>query len=104
MLKILPHATARMQRPVACLVLHGLGGGPYELQPLISAIEGAGLVVQAPVLPGHDEPGPTMPPSRWTDWLTKAEAAFDELAATETRVALVGFSTGATLAPRAGQS
>ena len=42
----------------ACLVLHGLGGGPYELQPLIAALEAAGLQVLAPIMPGHDGPGP----------------------------------------------
>ncbi len=85
-------------RPISCLILHGLGGGPYELAPLIAAIENVGLLVAAPVLPGHDGPGPTMPSSKWTDWATKAEAAFDELAAAGGRVAVIGFSTGATLA------
>jgi hypothetical protein len=35
----------RGQQSISCLVLHGLGGGPYELQPLIAALENAGLVV-----------------------------------------------------------
>ncbi len=91
-------ATDHAKQPVACLVLHGLGGGPYELEPLIAALENAGHVVKAPVLPGHDHPGPTMPRSSWTDWVATAEEAFDELTATETRVAVIGFSTGATLA------
>jgi carboxylesterase len=87
----------RTQQSISCLVLHGLGGGPYELQPLIAALENAGLVVAAPVLPGHEGPGPTMPASRWIDWAATAEAAFDELAAAGTPVAVIGFSTGATL-------
>ena len=64
-----------------CLVLHGLGGGPYELGPLIEALLGVGLRVSAPILPGHDGPGPMMPPSYWRDWANTAEAAFDDLAA-----------------------
>src|SRR5271165_5146004 len=86
-------STTRAERPASCLVLHGLGGGPYELRPLIAALQNAGLVVAAPVLPGHDSPGPTMPASKWSDWATIAEAAFDELAATGGRVAVIGFST-----------
>lgn len=81
----------------ACLVLHGLGGGPYELEPLIAELKRKGLVVLAPVLPGHEGPGPAMPASRWTDWAATAEAAFDELAATGSAVAVIGFSTGGTL-------
>ncbi len=86
------------KRPCSCLILHGLGGGPYELEPLIAAIKNAGLVVKVPVLPGHEGPGPTMPSSKWTDWVATADAAFDELNAAGEPVAVIGFSTGATLA------
>ncbi len=87
--------------PRSCLVLHGLGGGPYELAPVIDALRGEGFRVEAPVLPGHDDAvGPTMPGSTWPEWLGAAEAAFDGLASESEggRVAVVGFSTGATLA------
>ena len=83
---------------LACLVLHGLGGGPYELGPLITALEAAGVQALAPILPGHDGPGPVMPSSSWRDWLATAESAFDLLAAGGRDVAVVGFSTGGTLA------
>ncbi len=87
---------ARPRKP-ACLVLHGLGGGPYELDPLINALETAGLRVVAPVLPGHDGPGPVMPASLWRDWAAAAESAFDQLAVSGHPVVCIGFSTGATL-------
>jgi carboxylesterase len=79
-------------------VLHGLGGGPYELQPVISALEVAGVRVLAPIMPGHDAPGPVMPASSWRDWLSTVESAFDLLAAAGGEVAVIGFSTGGTLA------
>jgi carboxylesterase len=82
----------------SCLVLHGLGGGAYELDPLIGALKAEGLRVSSPVLPGHEGPGPVMPSSSWRDWAATAEAAFDELAAEGSPVAIVGFSTGSTLA------
>ena len=82
----------------SCLVLHGLGGGPYELGPVIAAMEAEGLRVSAPVLPGHDGPGPVMPASCSRDWAATAESAFDELAAGGGPVVVVGFSTGGTLA------
>ncbi len=84
----------------ACLVLHGLGGGPYEVEPLIRALAGAGVRVSAPILPGHEGPGPVMPASRWEDWAAASEAAFDELAAGGGPVGVLGFSTGSTLALR----
>ena len=85
-------------KDLACLVLHGLGGGPYELQPVIAALEAAGLRVLAPVMPGHEGPGPVMPASSWRDWVATVESAFDLLAAGGTPVVVIGFSTGGTLA------
>jgi carboxylesterase len=82
----------------ACLVLHGLGGGPYELAPLIKALEDSGLRVLAPILPGHDGPGPAMPGSSWREWVSATESAFDEIATAGTPVSVIGFSTGAMLA------
>jgi carboxylesterase len=89
---------AESGKDVSCLVLHGLGGGPYELEPLIAALLALGIPVAAPVLPGHEGPGPLMPASDWRDWARAAESAFDELASSGNEVAVVGFSTGATLA------
>lgn len=88
-------------RRSACLLLHGLGGGTYELEPVRRALEGAGILVEAPVLPGHEGPGPRMPASRWTDWLEAAERARDRLAERAgpgARIDALGFSTGGTLA------
>src|SRR5271155_4385547 len=84
----------------SCLALHGLGGGPYEMGPLIAALEADGIHVAAPILPGHEPKGPVMPASNWRDWATASEAAFDALAAPGGPVVVVGFSTGGTLAMR----
>ena len=88
----------RLDEKNACLVIHGLGGGPYELEPLVTALKADGMRVAAPVMPGHEGPGPVMPASRWRDWAAAVETTFDELAADGTAVSVVGFSTGATLA------
>ena len=86
--------------PFPCLVLHGLGGGLFELAPLTDALRGAGIEVATPVLPGHDGGGPRMPGSTWHEWAAAVEAAYDALSARAGGgpVAVVGFSTGGTLA------
>ena len=91
-------STLDADRPPSCLFLHGLGGGRFELAPLIDALERAGSAVLVPVLPGHEVTGPVMPHSNWDDWASAAEAGFDELAALGRPVVVVGFSTGGTLA------
>ncbi len=88
-----------MQRKPAVLAIHGLGGGPYELTTVVDALRAEGLNVATPTLPGHEGGGPTMPASRWEDWVKTVEDAFDRLAKeTKGPVAVVGFSTGGTLA------
>jgi carboxylesterase len=91
-------AVSSLSARPSCLVLHGLGGGPYELGPVIAALEAEGLRVAAPRLPGHEGPGPIMPASCWRDWAAAADAAFEDLAAAGAPVAVIGFSTGGTLA------
>lgn len=68
------------------------------MEPLIEALKVQGLRVSAPILPGHEGPGPTMPHSDWRDWAATAESAFDELADRGGDVVVLGFSTGGTLA------
>lgn len=82
----------------AVLCLHGLGGGPYEMRPLVPLLQDQGWAIEAITYPGHDQPGPQMPASEWTAWYAAAEQAFDRLAARFERVVVVGFSTGCPLA------
>lgn len=86
------------ETPRSVLVLHGLGGGPYELAPLIDAIRADGLEVDAPTLPGHVVDGPIMPASTWQEWVEASGKALEDLARRAGPVAVVGFSTGGTLA------
>jgi len=88
-------------QPLGCLLLHGLGGGPYELGRLLDALREAGFLVHAPVLPGHEGPGPRMPDSRWEDWFATTQEAYERLVTSAGRPAVVlGFSTGGTLGLR----
>jgi carboxylesterase len=90
----------------ACLLLHGLGGGIYELQWLAERLLAAGLTVQGFNYPGHDSAphrlhgrrSAHMPPSRWTEWYGRALEHYLALRQEYPRVSLVGFSTGCLLA------
>ncbi|HEY9823976.1 MAG TPA: alpha/beta fold hydrolase [Stenomitos sp.] len=82
-----------------CLLLHGLGGGVYEMQWLGEYLHQRGLSVQAILYPGHrqDQPGGGMPRSRWQDWFTHIQNTYLTLAQTYPRISIVGFSTGCPL-------
>ncbi|MEN9225832.1 MAG: alpha/beta fold hydrolase [Thermostichus sp. HHBFW_bins_43] len=82
----------------ACLLLHGLGGGIYELQWLAERLLALGLTVQGFNYPGHDHPAPRMPRSSWTEWYGRVLEHYLTLQQDYPRVSLVGFSTGCPLA------
>lgn len=82
----------------ACLLLHGLGGGIYELQWLAERLLGLGLTVQGFNYPGHDQPAPRMPRSSWPEWYGRVLEHYLALQLEYRRVSVVGFSTGGLLA------
>ncbi|WP_169972889.1 alpha/beta hydrolase [Tautonia rosea] len=93
-----PETSLRPDPPGACLVLHGLGGGRHEFEPLLQALSSVGMPFEAPVYPGHEGPGPHMPRSTWPEWYDVVRARFDRLQQRHGSVAVIGFSTGGTLA------
>ncbi|GMU59809.1 MAG: carboxylesterase [Myxococcaceae bacterium] len=103
-------------RGAAVLLVHGLGGGTYELQWLGEALhEQLGVTVRAVHLPGHGAPSRWMPASRQEDWVAAVEAELDALcgdlgrgaagsdAGSPPVVHLIGFSTGAMVALRVAE-
>lgn len=82
----------------AVLMLHGLGGGVYEMRPLAEELLKQGITVAGFNYPGHDTPAPRMPASTWQQWYEQAEAHYVKLAAMHERVSIIGFSTGCLLA------
>jgi carboxylesterase len=88
----------RGSRSRACLLLHGLGGGIYELQYLGEYLHDLGWTVQGILYPGHDAPARKMPASTWPQWYGHILEAYQQLAREYAEIALVGFSTGCPLA------
>jgi carboxylesterase len=80
------------------LVLHGFTGNPQSMRPVAEALAAVGFTVELPLLPGHGTAIEDMIPTRWSDYRSAAENAYDDLAARCDEVALVGLSVGGTLA------
>jgi len=81
----------------ACLLVHGFGGTPFEMQPLAETLEAAGARVSAPTLPGHATSLEDWAASRWADWLGCVEDEYRRLALGHRRVFAVGLSMGGSL-------
>ena len=82
------------------LVLHGFTGNPQSLRPLAQAVAAEGYTVELPLLPGHGTAVEDMIPTRWSDYVAAAEAAYSDLARRCDAVAVVALSMGGTLACR----
>ena len=82
----------------ACLLLHGLGGGVYEMQLLGEVLHQQGLTVCGINYPGHDLPATLMPRSTWQEWFEHIKQTYQELAQSYHYISVIGFSTGCPLA------
>lgn len=81
----------------AFLLLHGLGGGVYEMCTIGERLHGLGHSVKAINYPGHDRPALQMPVSQWQDWYGHVEESYQVLASEHESVSVVAFSTGCLL-------
>jgi carboxylesterase len=82
----------------ACLLIHGFGGGPAEVQPLAADLTQRGHLVRMPVLKGHTGGRKDLRGVRYTDWIEAAETAFLELQAHNEKIIIAGFSMGGLIA------
>jgi carboxylesterase len=82
----------------AVLMLHGYGGGVYEMQLLGEFLNQLGLTVHGIAYPGHDRPEPKMPTTTWQQWYGHVLASYQHLRQAYSQISVVGFSTGCPLA------
>ena len=81
-----------------CLLIHGYGGSPFEMEPLADPLRAAGFAVRLVCLPGHGDDARPFTSTRFDDWLDCVEKAYQDMAAQHSRMLLAGFSMGGTLA------
>ena len=84
--------------PAGVLVLHGFTGCPQSMRGLAEACAAAGYAVELPRLPGHGTSVDDMETTRWDDWYTAAESAYESLRRRCDAVVVAGLSMGGTLA------
>lgn len=82
----------------ACLLLHGFGGTPFDVEPLIPGLEALGCTVDLPTFPGHGTSIAEFRRTFFPDWLAHAEERFLTLAQSHDLVIPIGFSMGGSIA------
>lgn len=79
------------------LIVHGLTATPATMAPTIEAMEEAGYVVSAPLLPGHGTTVEDLEQKTWQDWAKAVNEAYVTLATRCESIYYIGLSLGALL-------
>lgn len=87
----------------AYLLIHGFGGGPFELEALqrrLGKNEAQDLIVKSVTLPGHMDTRRALGQSSYKDWLRAVEKAYEDLCQhiEPDHICIIGFSMGGLLA------
>jgi carboxylesterase len=97
-----PWRAGPVTAPVGVLLCHGFTGSPQSMRPWgeYLAARHPEYAIELPLLPGHGRPWRELQRTRWTDWYSEVEWAFNELAMRCERVFVMGLSMGGGLALR----
>ncbi len=87
----------------ALLCLHGLTGTPYEVRPPAAVFEQHGFACVGPLLPGHGCTVAELARTPRAEWVRCALDTYDRLAATHSRVYVMGLSLGGVLTLKVAQ-
>ena len=82
----------------AALLIHDLGGTPYEMRDVARAFADACYLVRAIVLPGHGTVPGDLLDVEYRQWVDATRSAVKSFEGAAQRLTLVGFGLGGTLA------
>lgn len=80
------------------LVIHGFGGGVYEIESLAKYFDEDGYAVACPRLKGHTGNIKHMRRATYEDWIASAETEMLKLMQKTSEVVIIGFSMGGLIA------
>lgn len=84
--------------PIGCLLVHGFGSFPEEMEYLGAFLQGRGYTVLAQRLAGHATDPRDLEHTHWTDWLASMEDGLALLRRSTQMVFIIGQSMGGMLA------
>jgi carboxylesterase len=82
---------------IGIALIHGFTGSPISLRPLAERLSARGFAVELPRLPGHGTSEKDMAKTRYSDWVSAADAALYRLERRCERVVVGGLSMGAAI-------
>ncbi|NLA52615.1 MAG: alpha/beta fold hydrolase [Alcaligenaceae bacterium] len=87
-----------MKNKIGCLLIHGFGGSPDEVNPLAEYLHDEGITTLSPVLAGHTGRKSDLQRISYKQWIESGKNAFNELSRTCKDIFIIGFSMGGLVA------
>jgi esterase/lipase len=87
-----------MQSAHGCLLIHGLGGGTHEMEPLVKPLEEKGFIVAMPKLKGHTGDAKDLKDIDYKQWIFSAETGLLKLVQQCKKIYIVGLGIGGLIA------
>jgi carboxylesterase len=84
----------KMDTRIGCLLIHGFGGDPGEVEPLAGFLANKGITAICPVLKGHTGKKADLRGIRYRQWIESAEEGLKTLSSQCTDIVVIGFSMG----------
>lgn len=81
-----------------CLIIHGFGGGIFEVKKLAEHLLDLNYEVVCPSLKGHSDNNKELKDTKYTEWISSAEDDLLKLKDSEGEIILIGFSMGGLIA------
>lgn len=81
----------------ACLLIHGVAGGRYQVERLKKHLTGCGIYAEAITVKGHEATKKELIDSRYYEWLADVNQKYLALAAKYSKIVVIGFSMGGLL-------
>ena len=86
-----------MSEQICCMLVHGFGGSPFEMEYLGNRLKEQGWAVDAPALPGHGTTVEEFAETRFSDWSAAVLDRYDRLCGRYETVFVAGLSMGGSL-------
>jgi len=87
-----------LENKVGCLLIHGFGGSPEEMDPLAEYLRNEGITTLSPVLKGHTGKKSDLQGISYKQWIESGKNAFNELSRMCRDIFIIGFSMGGLIA------
>lgn len=83
---------------IACLLIHGVAGGKYQMERLKRHLNKKGVFAESITVKGHEQGKKALSDSKYYEWLADASQKYTELAKSHDKVIIIGFSMGGLIA------